>query len=102
MNISDNFGEPDARGVVQDDQGRQGIRGRDGFVFFFRDDPSERYARCLAGSTHHRKPLFIKPEIEDGKLVLALGNRRVIVLTENWDGLKDALVRIHFNTKANP
>jgi hypothetical protein len=95
-NIRDNFGEPDERGIVRDWVGRTGFRGQSGYVFIFRNEAEERYARLLAQSPFFRRPCFIGPEIEDGRLILESSGRRVVVEPETWDGLKDALLRIHF------
>jgi hypothetical protein len=73
-----------------------GYRGKSGFIFGFRDEASERYARLLAQSPFSRRPQFMGPTIEDGKLVLESSGRRVVVEPETWEGLKDALLRIHF------
>jgi hypothetical protein len=73
-----------------------GYRGKSGFVFNFRNEAEERYARLLAASLFSRRPQFMGPEIIDGKLVLESSGRRVVVEPETWEGLKDALIKIHF------
>jgi len=53
-------------------------------------------AALLAQSPFARRPQFIGPMIENGKLVLESSGRRVVVEPETWEGLKNALVEIHF------
>ena len=73
-----------------------GFRGQNGFIYYYRNDADERYARLLAQSPFSRRPQFMGPEIVDGKLVLESSGRHVIVEPETWEGLKNALVAIHF------
>src|SRR4051794_36218922 len=94
--ISKDFSEPDARGVVRNALGYTGIRGINGYVFFFNGEAKERYARLLAQSPFYRSPQFVTPEIVGDKLGLESSGRRVVVEPETWEGLKDALLRIHF------
>jgi hypothetical protein len=73
-----------------------GYRGQSGYVFIFRDEANERFARLLAESPYSRRPHFMGPVIENGKLVLESSGRRVVVEPETWEGLKDALLALHF------
>ncbi|HEY4720715.1 MAG TPA: hypothetical protein VII92_02620 [Anaerolineae bacterium] len=94
--LSQDFGEPDGRGVVRNARGDTGIRGQNGYIFFFRNEANERYARLLAQSPFFRRPQYVSPVIDNGKLVLESSGRRVTVEPETWPGLADALLRIHF------
>ena len=80
---------------VQNERGN-GFRGESGFIFYFRSDADERYARLLAQSPFSRRPQFMGPLLEDGKLILESSGRRVVVEPETWEGLRNALVAIHF------
>jgi len=79
-----------------ENQRGSGFRGKSGFIYSFRNEAEERFARLLAESPYSRRPHFMGPVIENGKLVLESSGRRVVVEPETWDGLKDALLRIHF------
>jgi hypothetical protein len=81
--------------IVNNERGN-GYRGQNGFIFYFRDEATERYARLLAQSPFSRCPQFMGPEIGNGKLVIESSGRRVVVEPETWPGLADALLRIHF------
>ena len=73
-----------------------GYRAQSGYIYFFRDEASERYCKLLAQSPFSRKPSFIGPRIEDGQLVLESSGRRVVVEDDTWPALADALLRLHF------
>jgi hypothetical protein len=73
-----------------------GYRGQTGFTYWYSDEASERYSRLLAQSPFSRRPSFVRPLIENDKLVLESSGRRVVVEPETWEGLADALLRIHF------
>jgi len=92
----ESFGEPDAEGVVRNIEGITGFRGKSGFIFTFRDEGHKRFARLLAQSPYHRRPYYIHPTIDDGKLILESSGRRVVVEDETWEGLKDAIIRLTF------
>jgi hypothetical protein len=80
---------------VENERGA-GYRGQNGFIYYFRNAADERYAKLLAQSPFARRPQFIWPVIENGKLVLESSGRRVVVEPETWEGLKNVLIAIHF------
>lgn len=73
-----------------------GFRNESGFVYYYRHEADKRYARLLAQSPFARRPQFMSPELDGDKLVLESSGRRVTVEPETWEGLQNALVRIHF------
>jgi hypothetical protein len=96
-NFRDTFSEPDEQGIVCDSRGLTGIPSQhNSYIFLFRDEAEERYSRLLAQSPFFRRPYFLGVVIEDGKLVLQSSGRRVVVEPETWEGLRDALIKIHF------